>query len=895
MNRIFRTLKSLFYRRRHEQDLRDEIESHLKMDTLERVSAGESVAESSHNARRDFGSTLRYAEDVRDSWGITGIDRLMQDVRYALRQLQRNAAFTGAAILTLGLGIGANTAIFSIVNTIILKPLPYKDSDRLVRIVENIPAVESSSGTLERTIGMSPSAFMEWRSKTKTFSAMAMEKQVSMTLIGREPVRIFGLQVSPALFSMLATQPMLGRTFAQNEEAAGSANVVILSHTAWVNHFGADMNLLGRTITLDDANYTVVGVMPREFSYPDAQTSFWTPLALPLPHVLGLPVIARLKDNVPLAAAVEEATNIARELRGESAANPEPEGPPQGPPRIQLTSVKDELVQPIRLPFLVFVVAVTLVLLVACVNVANLFLARAATRRREIALRMALGAARTRVLRQLVTESLILAFLGGLTGIGLAFAGSRLFVALGQGLARTDLKRFELAGNAIPRLNEVTVDLPVLLFALALTVSTGLLFGIIPAFQIRGRSPILLVNSNGGFASNGTFRFARSVMVIGQIGLTMVLLLSAGLLIKSFAKLAGTNLGIDAVNVLTFKIPQPQLDYPRDRAKQNQQNEFADEVVRRIASLDGVQAAAFTEKLPMAQGFFVWIGREADRTKREGRIDLVSNDYFRVMGIQVIAGRGFNEDDHGNQRPDYLINRTAAREYFAQSDPIGKTISGAGFPSGEIIGVVEDVRQAGLDTDPVPQLFMRPSDIDAVWGGGYYFVVRTTKSPAAIVPVIRSIVRDLDSKRIVDSVAMMSQIISNSITTPRSYAVLLGTFSAAALMLALIGLYGLLTYFVRQRTQEIGVRIALGAQKRQILLLVLKQGIALNVTGIVLGIVGGLALTRYLQKMLFGVSTLDVGTFVGVSMLFMLVAIAAAYIAARQAATTDPLATLRFE
>jgi putative ABC transport system permease protein len=892
MTKILRTLKSLFTRRRFERDLRDEIESHLNMDALERIAAGESPEEAQRNARQDFGGTLRYAEDVRDSWSAAGIDRLAQDVRYALRLLRRNPGFAIAAVLTLGLGIGANAAIFSIVNAVLLKPLPYKNSGRLVRIVENVPASESFSGLPERTISMSPSAFLGWRSKTKTLSAMAMERAVSMTLIGRsEPVRLSGLEVSPALFSMLTAQPILGRTFADTEEKPGSDKVVVLSHNAWIHRFGADGKLLGRTITLDNTQYTVIGVMPPEFLYPDAQTSFWTPLALPLPNVLGLPVIARLKDNVPIEAAAQEAGEIARELRGEAPGDPQP----SGPPRIQLMSVKDELVQPIRLPFLTFVIAVTFVLLVACVNVANLFLARATARRRELAIRVALGAGRRRVLRQLVTESFILASLGGLTGILLAFGGSRAFIAAGQSLARADLKRFELAGNAIPRLSEVTMDASVLLFTLALTALTGLLCGIIPALQIRGGTLIQFVNASVGYASTATLRFARSLMVIGQIGMTMVLLLAAGLLIKSFVKLANTNLGMDPTNVLTLKIPQPPLDYPRDRTKQKQQNEFAEEVVRRVASLEGVQAAAFTEKLPMAQGFFVWLGSEASRTKREGRIDLVSRDYFRVMGIHLFAGRGFAEDDRPNQRPVYVINRTAAREYFAQSNALGKTISGAGFPSGEIVGVVDDVRQAGLDAEPTPQLFMQPFHSDIVWGQGYYFVVRTNKAPAALVPVIRGIVHDLDSRVVVDNVATMDQIVSNSITTPRSYAVLLGTFSAAALVLALIGLYGLLAYLVRQRTREIGVRIALGAQKREILLLILKQGIALHMTGVALGIGGGIALTRYLQNMLFGVSTLDAGTFIEVSILFMAVALVAAYLPARQATATDPLTALRFE
>jgi putative ABC transport system permease protein len=805
--------------------------------------------------------------------------------------MRRNPGFAIAAILTLGLGIGANTTVFNIVNAILLRPLPYRDSSRLVRIVENIPAGESFSGAPQRTTGMSPAAFMDWRSKTTTLAGMAMERKTSMTLIGREAIRLSGLQASPALFPMLAVRPAVGRAFEATEEQPGSDKVVILSQRVWVNHFGSDPQILGKPVTLDDTAYTVVGVMPAEFVYPDPQTDFWTPLVMPVPQILSLPVIARLKDNVTLAAAADEATNIAREFRGESPGEPQP----PGPPRIQLMTVKDELVDPIRLPFLVFVIAVTFVLLVACVNVANLFLARSTMRQREICIRLALGAGRLRLLRQLLTENFILASLGGVVGIALAFAGSRLFVALGQGLARPDLNRFELAGNAIPRLNEITIDTSVLLFTLVLTAVTGVLFGIMPALQIRRRNAIQVVNSTSAFSSNA-FRFARAAMVVGQIALTMILLLGAGLMIKSFLRLANTNLGYDSTNVLTFKIPQPQLNYPQDRAKQRQQNAFAQEVVDRIASRSDVQGSAFTNELPMVQGFFAWLGREAAAASRhDGRISIIGPDYFRVMGIRVVTGRVFNNDDRRNARPVYVINKTAARDYFKGADPIGKTVSGAGFPAGEIVGVVDDIRQSGVESEPIPQLFMNPDHIDAVWGIGYYFVVRTTREAGEIVPAVRSIVRDLDPKLVVDDVATMNQIVSNSITTPRSYAVLLGTFSTAALVLAMIGLYGLLAYFVKQRTQEIGIRVALGAQRFQILLLVVRQGLALSIAGAAIGVAGSAALMKYLQKMLFGVNDIDPATFIVVSALFMLVALLASYIPARQATNIDPLACLRHE
>ncbi len=806
--------------------------------------------------------------------------------------MKRNPGFVVVAILTLGLGIGANTAVFSIINAIVLRPLPYKNSDRLVRIVENIPAAESFTGGPQRTTSMSPDSFMEWRTRTKTLSGMAMEMQISATLIGREAVRLSGQRVSPALFPMLEVQPALGRVFESSEEKPGSDKVVILSHRVWQKYFGTDPQILGKAVTLDDAAYTVVGVMPRDFSYPDTQTEFWTPLALPVPHILGLQVIARLKDDVSIAAAAEEASAIGRYMRGD----PPDASPGSGPPRIQLMSVKDELVAPIRLPFLVFVVAVTFVLLVACINVANLFLARGTTRNREIAIRLALGAGRARVLRQLLTENFILAFLGGAIGVVLAFAGSRLFIALGQSLARMDLMRFELAGNAIPRLSEVTIDSSVLLFTLGLTVITGIFFGLIPAMQIVKVTAIHAATLHLAAWSSVRFRFLRTAMVIGQISLTMVLLLGAGLLIKSFVKLAKTNLGYDPSNVLTFKIPQPQLNYPQDELKQIRQNAFAEEVVSRIASMPDIQAAAFTNELPMVQGYFSWLTREAAPTRRtDGRIAAISRDYFRVMGMRMIAGRGFNADDRGNPQAVYVVNRTAVKEYFSGVSPIGKMVSGAGFPRGEIVGIVDDARQSGLDAEPVPQLFMDPEHMEAVWGEGYYFVVRTTRDAATLVPAIRGIVHDLGPNLVVDNIATMNQIVSNSITTPRSYAVLLGTFSAAALVLAMVGLYGLLSYFVTQRTREIGIRAALGAEARDVITLVLKQGLAMSFAGVTLGLAGAVALTRYLQRMLFGVTALDPATFVTVSAVFLVMAVVASYMPARRATKIDPLVALRHD
>jgi putative ABC transport system permease protein len=742
---------------------------------------------------------------------------------------------------------------------------------------------------------MSPDSFLEWRSKTTTLSGLAMERPVSATFTGREPVRLSGLQTSAALFQIIEAQPLLGRLFDTSEEKPGFDKVIIISYGAWQRVFGGDPRILGRTLTLDDAPYTLVGIMPREFKYPDRNTEYWTPLALPAPGLLGLPVIARVKDGISVKVAAEEAAAIGRYMRGESLADPQP----TGPPRTQIVSLKEELVAPIRLPLLVLVIGVGFVLLVAYVNVANLFLARAATRGREVAIRVAVGAGRWRLLRQLLTESMLLAVFGGVVGTMLAFACVRLFAALGQSLPRMDLMRFDLAGNTIPRLNEVGMNMSVFLFAVLLTATTGLLFGLVSALQIPRAYAVHVGDLRTGVSSTLKLRIFRNVMVIGQISVTAMLLLGAGLLIKSFVRLVNTNVGYDAANVLTFTIPRPEIIRPEDGHKQKLQDAFAQEVAKRIASLPNVQAAAFTNGLPFVQGHFILLvkGRpKRSPSDEKGRIASISADYFRAMRIRLVAGRGFTEADRTGLHPVYVINKSAAREYFPGVDPIGRIFGpGAGFAAGEIVGVVEDTRQSGLETEPEPQLFTLPEHLIAFYGQGYYFAVRTTTNTAAIVPAIRSVVRDIDRTAVIDEIATMNQILANSVTTPRSYASLMGTFSLCALVLATIGLYGVLAYFVTQRRREIGIRLALGAKQRQVLNLVLKQGLAMGAAGVALGLIGGIVLTRYLQKMLYGVSPLDSATFVIIPAVFLTIALFASYIPARAATGVDPLEILRYE
>jgi len=567
-------------------------------------------------------------------------------------------------------------------------------------------------------------------------------------------------------------------------------------------------------------------------------------------------------------------------------------------------SVKEELVAPIRLPLLVFAVAVGFVLLIACVNVANLFLARAMTRSREIAIRLALGASRARVQRQLLTESMLLALLSGAVGFVLAFFGVRLFVALGQGLARAALNRFDAVGNAIPRLGEVAVDVDVLLFTCAMTVATGLLFGLIPpALQMGGAATAHAADLRGGAASKASLRSLRKWLVIGQNALTVMLLLGAGLLLKSFINLTSTDLGYNPDNVLTFNIPQPPLSFPQDVAKQRPRTEFEQEVASRIALVPGVEAAGYTNALPMVQMRMTIPIRpqEASAANFEADVYTVSRDYFRAIGIPIVDGRGFSPEDRAAARPAYVINRAFARAYFQDQSPIGKTLAlalGRSSPPGEVVGVVGDVRHFGVDADPQPIVYLDPEHTPGIVGvaeGGVYFTVRTQGDPTAIIPQIRTIVRNLDSNLAIDNVATMNQVVANSITTPRSYALLLGAFAASAFVLAMIGLYGVQTYFVTQRRQEIGIRVALGARRAQVLSLVLREGVVLSVAGLAAGLAGAVMLSKYLESLLFGVTPLDIVTYAGVSFAFLAVMFAASYVPARRAVAIDPQSTMRYE
>lgn len=813
------------------------------------------------------------------------MNTLLQDIRFGLRMLLKSPSISIVATVALALGIGANTAIFSVVNAVLLRPLPFPDPDSLVAVFETVPQRGMLRGS------HSYPNFFDVRSQNTTFERVASYHGSNFIMTGRgEPVRLIGEVVTADLFPLLGVTPALGRTFHADEDKPSDARVVVLSHALFRDRFGEDPSVLNQVITLDGRGYTVIGVMPPGFEFPiqNEPPQLWTTIAIdaagsePVTDQRGahfLRVIGRLKPGVTHEQAQAEMEAIGARLAQQY--------PDENTNRsLRIESALHALVGEIRPMLLILLGSVACVLLIACANVANLLLARATSRHKEMAIRTALGASRVRVIRQLLTESVLLSLCGGAVGLLLAVWWSDLLIALGK--------------DDIPRAVQVGIDLRVLGFTLGVSLLTGLIFGLAPAFHSSKSELVDSLKEGGRGTSEGARRNKmRSVLVVSELAIAVVLLVCAGLLLQSLWRLQGVNSGLRPENVLTFNVGLPEVKYKYDR-----QTQFFVDLKSRLEATPGVQAASTIFPLPLSGDRFSISfeieGRPMD-PKDHPSADFFTTGagYFRVMGIPIIKGRDFDDRDKHGATPVIIITETFARQHFPNEDPIGKriepgisSIEGEDTTMREIIGIVGDVRNRSLNTEARAAYYVPHTQVPF---SQMVAVAKTTSEPHSLIPSVTKLVGGMDQDVPVFEVKTMEEYLAASVATPRFSSTLLSIFAAVALVLTVVGLYGVMSYSVAQRTNEIGIRLALGAQSRDVLLMIVKQGGLLIVIGLAIGLAGAYAATRLLASLLFGITDKDPFTFVAVAALLALVALLACYVPAWRATKVDPMDALRCE
>jgi putative ABC transport system permease protein len=800
------------------------------------------------------------------------METLSQDIRYGIRMLFKNPGFTVVAVVALALGIGANAAIFSVVNTVLLRPLPYDDPDRLMVLRETkLPQFPEFS--------VSPGNFLDWQKQNTVFEKIAAIQGAAFNLSGAgEPERFRGARISAGLFEMLGVKPAQGRAFLDEEDQAGHNNVVILSQGLWKRRFGGDPNILGQGITLNATSYTVIGIMPPDFGLPDRETDMWTPVAFSAQQAQQhgahyISVIGRLKPGVTVDQAQMEMSGIAGRL-----AEQYPDSNTGWD--VKISPMQEYDVRDMKSALLVLLGAVALVLLIACANVTNLLLARATARQKEVAIRTALGASRWRIARQLLTESVLLSIVGGGVGLLLAVWG------MGSLLA--------LAPQDLPRVKDVALDSRALGFTLLVTLLTGVIFGLAPALQ-ASKPNLNETLKEGGRGSTGGHHRVRSSLVISEVALALVLLVCAGLMIRSFLRLQQVSPGFNPSNALAVAVSLPGKKYPEG----DQQAAFFTQLVEKVAALPTVQAVGVTQSLPIQSDYVLGFniqGRPPDPPGEDVSTNYyaVSPDYFKAMGIPLLRGRLFTELDRKDAPRVAVINETMAKKFFPDEDPIGKHINVTNGPERfrEIVGIVSDVKQYGLDQPTTAQTYEPYLQTPF---SGMTLIVRTEGNPTNLSAAIRDQVLAVDKDQPVSRIRPLDQIVSDSVSKQRFSMTLLGVFAVLALILAAVGLYGVMSYAVTQRTHEIGIRMALGASAGDVLRLVVGQGMMLALIGIGIGLIASFGLTRVMASLLFGVSATDPMTFIAISVVLAGVTLVACAVPARRALKVDPMIALRYE
>jgi len=883
MNSIAR----IFKRRRLYEDLSEEIHGHLDEKTNELIDNGMPAEQAALVARREFGNVTVIEERGRETWHWVWLEALLADVHYGVRSLRKNPGFTFVVILTLALGIGANSAIFSLVNAVLLRPLPFAKPDRVV--------------SLSRNNYYPQAGFVEMRTTLRTMDVAAYlegwgDARVDFNLTGEgEPERLYGAAVSAELFSLLGVLPERGRVFAPGEDQPGKHREVILSYPLWEHKFKADPNVIGRQITLAGTSYEVVGVMPAHFQFPSSKTEVWVPLNLD-PRANSywdgpwVPVIGRLRDGVSIESARAEVELFQRRLL--------PMFPWKMPPdtwkAVSVIPLRQVIVGDVQSKLLILLGAIALVLLIACANVANLLLARATTRQREMAVRATLGAGRWRICRQLLTESILLGIGGSAAGLALAYFAISWLKAI-------------LPADDIPRLASVSIDFRVLLFTAAIGVLTGVLFGLVPALELSKVDLSGSLKTGSKNVATST-HWLRTCLAISEIAFAVVLVTAAGLMVKSLWQLVHVDPGFSPESVVSGRITPDQAfcnDFSRCQS-------FYNTVVDRMRAVPGVRGAALVNALPLngRVGFiaadFEGYPEEHDQKLSPLLFDsVITPDYLPVMQIPLLEGRGFVDSDTGGQaEPVALITASTARKFWPGQDPVGKHIKPAWEKQWRrIVGVVADVHEDSLSsTLPswINGAIYEPYSTHAVLIDRHpatemTLVVRGTTDATSLGVALRGVVRDLDPQVPVTELQTLRNVVSKSLSVSRSIMALFAVFAALAVLLGAVGVYGVISYSVAMRTPEIGVRIALGAKPRDIQRLVLGQGARIATFGVALGVAGALLATRLMTALLYGVTATDPTTFVAVTILLTFIAVIACYVPARRAARLDPLVALRYE
>ena len=869
--------RNLFHKDRVDQEFSEEIQAYLDMLTEAKLRQGLSPQEARRNALLELGGVEQVEERVREIRMGRFIETMWRDVRTGVRALVHSPVFTVVTVLSLALGIGANTAMFSVVNGLLLRPLPYPESEQIVDVWHTPP--QQSFPGLDR-FSVSPANYLDWKAQSTAFEQMAVYTDTGLSLsTSNDPLPLIGAVVSSDFFSVLRSNAIQGRTFTPDEERPGRDQVVVIGHGLWQRAFGANPNIIGQTLTLNSRSFTVVGIMPAGFEFP-REAELWVPLAWDdngrqTRSIHDYLVIARLKQNVSLQQARAEMNTISSRLEQQYPEQNTGWG-------AVVIPLREDLVGDIRLALLVLFCAVGFVLLIACANVANLMLARGANRRKEMAVRVALGAGRARLVRQLLTESVLLAVSGGLLGLLLAVWGSKMLVRLGN----------------LPNSGDIGIDTWALGFTLLVSFAAGIIIGIVPALQFTRTSiSDTLKQGSGRTGGSPLKQHTRKALVISEVALSLVLLIGAGLMIRSFWKLQNVDPGFDTSNTLTMSVALTWIRY----SEPHQRLAFVDRTIEQIRAVPGVVSVGITTKVPLTGGGstqpFSVEGRPAAAISEQpmAQTRYISPDYFRAIGISLRQGRFFSDHDRDNSAPVVIISEAMARRFWPGENPIGRRLTPTFHleqGAREIVGVVGDVKTSGLDADASAMMYLPYKQAPLPFMS---FVVRTASNPESLIQPVSKAIYSIDKEQALTNVQTMEQVHRKSLSDRRFNMTLLLTFAGVALLLAAVGVYGVMNYTVTLRRRELGIRMALGAEKMDVLRLVLGQGLTLTLIGVGAGLISAYALTRLMASLLYGVTATDYLTFGSVSAVLIAVGLAASYVPARHATKVNPTIALRAE